>query len=107
MGIYEKRTYTVTVGKMPNAVQLYTDEGWPALDAGGFGSNLVGYFISDTGPLHQLVHLWRFRDDGGRRDFWKRLFADERFMAFAVQVRPLVEKQEVQLLIPAPWGPAP
>lgn len=105
MSIYEKRTYSVTVGKMPNVVQLYTDEGWPALDAGGFGSNLVGYFTSDTGPLHQLVHLWRFRDDADRRDFWKRLFADERFMAFAVQVRPLIEKQEVQLLMPAPWGP--
>jgi len=107
MPVYEKRTYTVTVGCMPEVIRLYTDEGWPALDAGGFGQKLVGYFTSDTGTLHQLMHLWRFDDDADRRDFWKRLFADETFMAFAVQIRPLINSQDVQLLLPAPWGPTP
>jgi len=45
---------------MPEVVQLYTDEGWPVLEVAGFGNKLVGYFISDTGQLHQLIHLWRF-----------------------------------------------
>lgn len=107
MGIYEKRTYDITVGHMPDVIRLYRDQGAPALEAGGFTHNLVGYFISDTGPLHQLIHLWRFDDDAERRAFWKRLFADEPFMAFAVQLRPHVAHQEVQLLSPAPWGPNP
>ena len=55
---------------MAEAVQLYTDLGWPALEAGGFSEKLVGYFITDTGPLHQLIHIWRFDDDTDRRDFW-------------------------------------
>lgn len=107
MALYEKRTYTVTVGCMADVVRLYTELGWPALDAGGFGKNLVGYFTSDTGTLHQLIHIWRFDDDTARRDFWKRLFADDKFMEFAVQIRPLIRNQEVQLLSPAPWGPHP
>ncbi|MFP6682978.1 MAG: NIPSNAP family protein [Gammaproteobacteria bacterium] len=107
MTIYEKRTYSVMVGRMPDALRLYTDEGWPALDAGGFGENLVGYFVSDTGPLHQLIHIWRFDDDNDRRDFWKRLFADEAFMKFAPQIRPLIQTQEIQLMVSAPWGPKP
>ncbi len=107
MSIYEKRTYSVTVGRMPDIVKLYSEEGWPALQAGGFGAKLVGYFISDTGPLHQLVHLWRFEDDADRRDFWKRLYADDAFMAVAVHLRPLIQTQEVQLLQSAPWGPQP
>jgi hypothetical protein len=107
MTIYEKRTYSIKVGQMAEVVRLYTDEGWPVLEAGGFGKNLVGYFISDTGQLHQLVHLWRFESDSDRRGFWKRLFENKEFMAFAAQIRQLIRTQEVQLLVSAPWGPKP
>ncbi len=105
--IYEKRTYSVTVGKMPEVIRLYKEFGWPALEAGGFAKNLIGYFVSDTGELHQLVHLWRFDSDDARRDFWRRLFEDKDFMAFAAQARPLVKTQVNQLLLAAPWGPHP
>lgn len=105
--IYEKRTYAVRVGEMQEVKRLYTEAGWPALAAGGFDRNLVGYFVSDTGDLHQLVHLWRFDDDAARRDHWSRLFADEAFMAFARRLRPLLASQNVQLLVAAPWGPHP
>jgi hypothetical protein len=107
MTVYEKRTYSITVGQMPEVLRLYTDELWPVLEGAGFGKNLVGYFISDTGQLHQLIHLWRFESDSDRRDFWKRLYANKEFMAFAAQLRPLIKTQEVQLLVSAPWGPKP
>jgi NIPSNAP len=42
----------------------------------------VGYFISDTGTLHQLVHLWKFDDDADRRAHWAALFADTDFAQF-------------------------
>ena len=105
--VYEKRTYAVRVGEMQEVKRLYSTEGWPALQAGGFDAKLIGYFTSDTGDLHQLIHLWRFEDDADRRDFWARLFADQAFMAFAKQLRPLIATQNVQLLLAAPWGPQP
>lgn len=105
--LYEKRCYDVTVGQMAEVIRLYQSEGWPALEAGGFAKHLIGYFISDTGELHQLVHLWRFDGDDERRAFWRRLFEDEDFMAFARQLRPLIRKQHNQLLLAAPWGPHP
>lgn len=107
MALYEKRTYDIRVGEMSSVIKLYKNEGWPALKAGGFAANLVGYFTSDTGRLHQLIHVWRFDDDAARRDFWSRLFSDEEFLKFAAQIRPLIEAQDVQLLRPAPWGPKP
>lgn len=107
MTLYEMRTYDLKIGQMPTAIELYKAEGFPALQAGGFDDHLVGYFISDTGPLHQLVHLWRFDDDGARRDFWARLFADDSFMAFAVKIRQTFQAQHVQLLQGAPFGPQP
>lgn len=107
MTLYEKRTYAVRVGQMAEVIRLYSDEGYPVLDAEGFSEHLVGYFISDTGRLHQLVHLWRFVDDEARRAHWKRLYASEAFGAFVKKLRPLIDRQEVQLLAAAPWGPQP
>jgi len=107
MTVYEKRTYDITVGKMHDVVSAYKDFGWPAIEAGGFGEYLVGYFISDTGDLHQLIHIWRFEDDADRRAFWKRLFANEAFLEFAPRIRAHIAHQNVQLLNPAPWGPNP
>ncbi len=31
--IYEKRTYSVTVGQMAEVIRLYSTQGWPALEA--------------------------------------------------------------------------
>jgi hypothetical protein len=55
-------------------------------------------------PPRQLIHIWRFEDNAAHRDFWSRLYASEGFMRFAVQVRALLQGQEVQLMTGAPWG---
>jgi hypothetical protein len=70
MALYEMRTYTLYVGKLPEAVALLREQGWPVLEKGGFGANLVGYFIADSGTINRyfiadsgtinrLVHLWK------------------------------------------------
>lgn len=107
MRLYEKRTYSVRVGQMAEILKLYSEEGFPVLEAEGFSEHLVGYFVSDTGRLHELIHLWRFESDEERRAFWTRLYASERFMRVAAKLRPLIDTQEVQLLTSAPWGPRP
>lgn len=107
MALYELRTYQVTVGQMKEAVRVYKDFGWPALQEGGFDTKLVGYFISDTGGLHQLVHLWKFDDDVDRRNHWDTLYSNDGFMNFAGMIRPLLLSQHNQLLNEAPWGPHP
>ncbi len=107
MALYEMRTYTFYVGKLPEAVALLREQGWPALEKGGFSAKAVGYFIADSGTINRLVHLWKFDDDADRRRHWARLYEDEGFMGFAGQFRPLIMTQEVQLLNAAPWGPHP
>jgi hypothetical protein len=104
MALYELRTYTLHVGKMAEAVKLYQEIGFPALQKGGQDKKLVGYFQSDTGTINQLPHLWKFDDDADRRAHWAAVFANK---DFASKFRPLVMTQEVKLLHPAPWGPHP
>lgn len=105
MAIYELRTYDVVVGKMAQVIELYKTQGWPALAKRP--NRLVGYFTGDIGALNQLVHLWKFEDDADRREFWAGVFADPEFMAFAAQLRPLLQSQQNKLLMRAPWGPHP
>ena len=108
MTIYEMRTYTLQVNKMTEAVRLYTQFGYPALQKGDHDKKLIGYFQADTGTINQLVHLWKFDDDADRRAHWAAVFANPDFMeAFAAKFRPLVLSQEVKLLTAAPWGPHP
>lgn len=105
MAIYELRTYEVAVGNMARVVELYQEEGWPALKK--HPERLVGYFTGDIGALNKLVHLWKFEDDADRRAFWAGVFSDAEFMAFAKQLRPLLVSQNNQLMLSAPWGPHP
>jgi len=105
MAIFELRTYDVVVGKMADVVELYKTQGWPALAK--HPPRLVGYFTGDIGALNQLVHLWKFNDDADRRAFWAGLFSDPEFMAFARQLRPMLQHQQNKLLMAAPWGPTP
>jgi hypothetical protein len=106
MALYELRTYTLRVGAMAEAVKLYQELGFPALQKGGQDKKLVGYFQSDTGTINQLVHLWKFDDDADRRAHWAAVYANKDFVeGFASKFRPLLMTQEVKLLHAAPWGP--
>ena len=108
MALYELRTYTLHVGKMAEAVKLYQELGFPALHKGGHDKNLVGYFQADTGMINQIVHLWKFDDDAGRRAHWAAVYANKDFIeGFAPKFRQLLATQEVKLLTAAPGGPHP
>jgi hypothetical protein len=78
MALYELRTYTLRVGAMAEAVKLYQELGFPALQRGGHDKKLIGYFQSDTGTINQLVHLWKFEDDTDRRAHWSAVFCEQR-----------------------------
>jgi NIPSNAP len=77
MTVYEMRTYTLHVGKMGEAVKLYSELGYPALQKGGQDKKLIGYFQADTGTINQLVHLWKFNDDADRRAHWASVFREQ------------------------------
>ena len=103
MNIFELRTYTLQVGKLAKAIQVYEELGWPALKK--YKSNILQYYIGDVGALNQIIHVWGFQDDNLRRELWKKIYADEDFIKFATEFRPLVITQENKLMTAAPWMP--
>jgi NIPSNAP len=48
LALYELRTYSLYVGKLAEARELYQSEGWPALTRHA-ANRLVGCFIGDVG----------------------------------------------------------
>ena len=101
MNIFELRTYTLHVGKLSKAIEIYQDLGWPALQK--YKKNIIRYYIGDVGALNQIIHIWKFEDDNERRRLWKQIFSDEDFIKFAAKFRPLVLNQENKLMTQAPW----
>ena len=103
MSIYELRIYTLYVGKLNDAKDIYINYGWPAIKK--YEKNLVKYFIGDIGALNQIIHIWQFEDDNKRREIWNKIYSDDDFIKFANKFRPLVIKQENKLMTAAPWTP--
>jgi hypothetical protein len=76
---------------MAEAVKLYQQVGFPALQKGRHDQKLVGYFQADTGTINQIVHLWKFDDDADRRAHWAAVYANKDFVeGFASKFRPLL-----------------
>lgn len=63
--IVEERIYSLNIGAVPQYLKLYEEEGL-AIQRPILG-RMVGYFHTEIGPQHQIVHLWAYRDLAGTR----------------------------------------
>lgn len=101
--IVEERIYSLHIGAVPAYLKLYEAEGLdiqrPIL------GRMVGYFSSDIGAMHQIVHLWAYKDLAERSERRARLMADPRWQAYAIKTREFQISQENKILIPAPFSP--
>ncbi len=101
--IVEQRTYRVAPGKVPEYLKLYEQEGL-AIQRPILG-RLFGYFHTEIGPLNRVVHMWAYDSMDERDRRRAELQADPRWQAFVQKLRPLIETQENQILVPAPFSP--
>ena len=56
--IVEQRSYTLQPGALPRFLAAYEQYGLPAHQ--DVYERLVGYYVSETGTLNQIVQLWAF-----------------------------------------------
>lgn len=101
--IVEQRTYTLEIGAAPKYLELYEAEGLEIQRS--ILGRMVGYFSSDIGQLHQIVHMWAYKDFAERSERRAKLGADPRWKAYIPQVRELQISQENKILIPASFSP--
>src|SRR5690349_11530696 len=58
--IYELRTYTLKQGSVPDVVKAASTVSRD-IRKDDYGK-LEGYWVTEIGPLNQVMHLWSFKD---------------------------------------------
>jgi hypothetical protein len=98
--LLEMRTYTLRPGAQAEYWQHYREGGAECLDP--VRRNLVGYFVTEIGPLNRVVHLWNWQDLAQRQAGRAAVGANPAWQAHLGRIRPLMQAQETALLLPAP-----
>lgn len=101
--IFDHRTYTVGHGKMNEYLKRYETYALPVHQRHLGG--LVGFYVSDIGPLNQVVHIWSFDSIDDRERKRAAVAADPEWAEFLKMNAGTFEAQENKILKPAPFSP--
>lgn len=103
--IAEMRTYTLKPLRTADFLNLYERAALP-LQIKYLG-HLIGFFVSELGPLNQVVHLWGFDSLAERESRRKKMEADPGWAPYCAALRELdvIVSQEIKMLRSAPFSP--
>ena len=101
--IINHRTYNVVPRKMEQYVRLIEEQAMPVQNRHQL--DLIGYFVTEVGPLNQVVHLWRYDDFADMEAKRTRRNADPAWKEYLSLTEGLVQSQEDKILRPLPFSP--
>jgi hypothetical protein len=101
--IVDERTYTLTVGGVPEFYEIYAEHGLEVQTR--ILGNLLGFFHTEIGELNRIVHLWGYDSMAERTRRRTELWQDADWLAYVEMARPLMVKMENRILVPAPFSP--
>ncbi|MGR4070436.1 NIPSNAP family protein [Halomonas sp. LR3S48] len=99
------RTYTMVPGRLNAYLELYEREGLP-IQQRHLG-NLLGYFVTETGELNQVVHLWGYESAADRDARRTAMEKDPDWIAYRKKSAEAgnVQHQSNKLLRPTRFSP--
>lgn len=100
--IVEKRTYTLHPGALADFMAIYKAEGL-ALHMKYLP--MLGYFVSDIGPLNQVVTLWGYQSMAEREEKRTALYSDPAWIAFGPKTTKYIQTMENMILKPTDFSP--
>lgn len=101
--IIDHRVYSLRPGAVQPFLDMFEQDGLPLYLH--YCGKLVGYYVSDSGELNQLIHLWAYDSVEDRERRRSELYRDPRWTAFLEAALPLIVKQESRLLKPTRFSP--
>ncbi len=101
IGVIDKRTYYAQPGKLGEFFKIYEQHGM-ALQVGHLG-RCLGFYQSDIGPQHRIVHLWAYADLADRQRRRDAMAADPAWQAYLAKSAHLFTHQENEILKPVPF----
>lgn len=100
--IIDERTYTLHPGKLPEFLELYQAEGYP-VQTSHLGEP-IGFFQTEIGVLHQIVHLWGYENMGDREQRRAKMQADPAWQAYLRKSTPMFREMQNRILVPTPFS---
>jgi len=98
--IFELRTYDLRPGDAQRYTNLFANLGREIITR---HLPMVGYYLTETGRLNRLIHLWRYEDLADRARRRSELYRDADWLRdFIPHGLPLLQSQCNQLWIPTP-----
>lgn len=101
--IIEERIYSLHIGAVPDYLKNYEENGLQIQRS--ILGRMVGYFSTEIGPLHQIVHMWAYKDLAERSERRAKLMADPGWKAYSLTTRKFQISQENKILVPAKFSP--
>ena len=103
--IVEHRTYTLKPLRSRDFLALYERAALPLQKK--YLGHLVGFFVSEVGPLNQVVHLWAFDSLAERERRRKAMEEDPGWPLYVDALRDLdvIVQQETRLLKSVSFSP--
>ncbi|WP_425033043.1 NIPSNAP family protein [Pelagibacterium sp.] len=80
MNIVDVRRYSIVPGRVNEYVDFFRNEGLP-IQVSYLGRPL-GYFVTETGPLNQVVHMWAYETMADREQRRSELEKDPKWVAY-------------------------
>jgi len=100
-GIVDKRTYMAVPGKLGEFYKIYEAEGM-ATQTRHLG-RCLGFYQSEIGAQHQIVHFWAYKDVADRERRRTTMAADPAWQAYLGKSAHLFTHQENEILKPVPF----
>lgn len=102
--IVDHRTYTMVPGRLKAFLELYEQEGLPVQRK--YLGEPLGYYIVETGPQNQVVHLWGYESAADREHRRTQMEQDPDWIAYRRKSGEAgnVQHQENKLLRPASFA---
>ncbi|MFM0032458.1 NIPSNAP family protein [Paraburkholderia madseniana] len=102
--LVDLRRYTIVPGQLKAYLAVYETYGLP-VQRRHVGDPL-GYFVTEVGPLNQVVHLWGYTSADDRQMRRAAMEADPAWSAYKKMTAEgrYIQHQENQLLLSAPWS---
>ena len=97
----EERMYRLKIGSVPEYFKNYEQLGM-AVQLKHL-PHLVGYYVTETGGLNTIVHLWAYDSLDQRDECRAAMQADPAWHAYLAKARPLMEAQESRIMKTAPF----
>jgi NIPSNAP len=103
--IVDHRTYTFHPLKLGKWLALYEEYALPVQKKHLGG--LVGFFVTEVGPLNQVVHLWQYQDMRDRERRRAAMAKDPDWQEFLRRNEELgaLMHQETKILVPVSFSP--